>query len=70
MDQVYTKEPVKDWTGKVIGWIESDKKGNKRVRDFFGRVLGTYDAASNFTRDFYLRPISRGDTCIGLLYKK
>lgn len=62
------KEIIKDWTGKIIGSVETDNKGNKTIRNFYGVILGRYDKATNVTRDFYGRLISRGDTSIGLIY--
>ena len=30
---------VRDWTGKIIGKIETDAQGNKTVRDFYEEYL-------------------------------
>ena len=62
------KEYIKDFYGKVLGYLET--QGTKTtVRDFYGKVLGTYDSRDNFTRDFYGKVISKGNTVVGLLYK-
>ena len=53
--------PVKDFYGKIIGYIEIDDKGNKIVRDFYRRRLGRYDKKFDVTRDFYNRIIAKGD---------
>lgn len=58
---------VRDWTGKIIGKIETDAQGNKTVRDFYGRILGRYDARCDVTRDFYGRGLTKGDTSAMLL---
>lgn len=58
---------VRDWTGKIIGKIETDTQGNKIVRDFYGRILGRYDARCDVTRDFYGRVLTKGDTSSMLL---
>lgn len=60
------KQIIKDWRGKIIGYIETDHQGNKVVRDFYRKVLGRYDKRADVTRDFYGRIIARGDQC-GLL---
>lgn len=65
-----TKEPIKEFGGKIIGWIETDKDGNQQVRDFYGKILGKYDKSLNVTRDFYGRILTRGNTVAGLVYKK
>ena len=63
------KTPVRDYTGKILGYIEEDKDGNQRCRAFTGRVLGYYDKASDTTRDFYGKVITKGNSCMGFLYQ-
>ena len=65
-----SKESIRDFSGKIIGFLETDKDGNQQVRDFYGRLLGFYDKATNLTRDFYGRPKTRGNTVLGFLYDK
>lgn len=67
--QAISKEPIRQQSGKIIGFIETDKDGNQQVRDFAGRILGYYDKKTNTSRDFYGRPKTRGNTIIGFLYK-
>lgn len=55
------EETIKDWRGKVIGYIQTDSYGNKTVRNFYRQILGKYDKAMNVTRDFYGRIIAKGD---------
>lgn len=62
------KETIRDFSGKIIGFIETDSRGNKTVRDFYMRVLGYYDKSQDVTTDFYRRVIARGDCC-GMLFK-
>ena len=52
MQNIISKEPVREFNGKIMGFIETDKDGNQQVRDFYGRIL------------------TRGNTVLGLLYKK
>lgn len=63
-----TREPVKDFYGKIIGWVEDDDTVTI-VKDFYGKILGRYDKRQDVTKDFYGKIISRGNTVIGLLYK-
>lgn len=63
-----SKEFVKDWTGKVIGSIDTQPNGDKIVRDFYGRVKGTYVKRLNITKDFYGHQVGKGDQSMGLLY--
>lgn len=64
-----TRNPVRDFYGKILGWVESDKLDNQQARDFYGKILGTYDKATNTTRDFYGRNLGRGNLLMGLIYK-
>ncbi len=61
------KEVVRAFGGKIIGSIETDSRGNKTVRDFYGRILGTYDKQCNVTRNFYGIVVAQGDCCGMLL---
>ena len=62
------RDKIKDWTGKIIGFIETDSvTGNKIVRDFHGRILGRYIKKINQTQDFYGRLVARGDQSAMLL---
>ncbi len=61
------KEPIKDWTGKILGFMETDSRGNKILRDFYGNILGKYDKGLNVTRDFYGRQVGKGDILLTLL---
>ena len=65
------KEKVKDWRGKIIGFIEEDTTtGNRVVRDFYGRILGKYIKKLDLTRDFYGRQVARGDKLLMLLNRE
>ena len=48
-----TNKPIKDFYGKILGYIWTDSKTkNQKATDFYGRIL------------------TRGNTVLGLLYKK
>ena len=56
------KQPIREWNGKIIGWVETDSiTGDKILRDFYGTILGKYDKKFNVTRDFYGRVLYKGD---------
>lgn len=62
------KIAIREWTGKIIGWLETDTTtGDKTIRDFYGRILGTYDKKLDLTRDFYGRMVAKGDQLSMLL---
>lgn len=68
--RIVNKYTVKDFYGRPLGFIEEDEKGNKKVKDFNHRILGTYDKITNKTKDFYGRPVGEGDLLSMLLFKK
>lgn len=64
------RDKVKDYTGKIIGFIDYDTfTGDKVVRDFYGRILGRYRKRLNITQDFYGRTVAKGDRVMMLLNK-
>lgn len=66
-----TKREIRDFYGRIIGWVETDDvTGNKTGRDFYGRIVGYYDAKLNVTRDFYQRIVARGDALSGLIWEE
>lgn len=65
------REKIKDWTGKIIGFIDTDTvTGNKVIRDFYGKITGKYNKKLNITQDFYGRTVAKGDqSAMMLTYK-
>ena len=61
-------EPVREFSGRIIGWIETDNHGNQIIRAFSGLIIARYDKDLNVTREFSGRIISKGNTAIGQLY--
>ena len=64
------KETIRDFYGRILGYVITDDKGNKTARNFYGKVLGYYDKVNNVTRDFYQRVIGRGDQAVSLIYRE
>lgn len=63
-------QTIRDFYNRIIGYIETDDKGNKIVKDFYRRVVGKYDAKQDVTRDFYNRIIAKGDITTSLIQVK
>lgn len=61
---------IKDFYGRIIGFIQEDQSGNKTLRDFHRKIIGRYNKATDTTRDFYGRIIARGDQLTMLLNNK
>lgn len=63
------KDTIKDFYGKILGYVETDDNtGNKVAYDFYRKILGRYNKKENYTRDFYGKILSRGDTTQALVY--
>ena len=61
-------EPIKDWNGRVLGWVDTDSRGNQVVKNFGGRILARYDAINNRTTDFAGKKLSEGNTAVSYIY--
>lgn len=63
------RETIKDFYGRILGYIETQPNGDKIVKDFYGRIKGKYEKQSNTTKDFYGRILSKGDISSSLIYR-
>lgn len=61
------KTTIRDSYGRIIGHIEQMPNGDKKVTDFYGRILGWYKKSINATTDFYGWIVAKGDACGMLL---
>lgn len=61
------KKILRDDKGRMIGLIEIDPNGNKRLRNAKGVYQGRYDKASDITRDLKGAMYARGDVLTSLL---
>ena len=53
-------EAIREPSGKIIGWIQSESNGDKILRDFNGRILGRYDNRLDVTKEPSGRIVARG----------
>lgn len=61
-------QTIRDFYGRVLGYIEEDEQGNSTAYDFYRRILGRYSKLLNSTQDFYGRVIARGNITSALVY--
>lgn len=61
------EEIIKDYYGRIIGYVETKPNGDKVGKDFYRRIVGYYEKRTNVTKDFYRRIVARGDTLVGLI---
>ena len=57
------KEYIKDYYGKILGWIETSASGDKVAKDYYGRIVGYYEKQRDLTLNYYKHIVARGD-CI------
>lgn len=62
-----TKEYIKNFSGKILGYIETLPNGDKVAHDFSGKILGKYKKATNTTHDFTGRILAKGDMVASLI---
>lgn len=62
------RQAIRDFYGKILGYITEESNGNKTATDFYGRILGKYNKQLNHTTDFYGRILTKGDSVVSLIY--
>lgn len=63
-----TKQPIREFSGKIIAWVITDSdSGDKTLTNFNGVVLGYYRKNRDVTTDFYGKELSKGDTLTMLI---
>ena len=58
---------IKDFQGRILGYIKEDSNGNRIATNFYFKILGRYNKADDTTRDFMGRIIARGDILAALI---
>lgn len=62
-------EPIKNFYGQILGYVETKANGDKIGYDFYRRIVGYYDKQANLTKDFYRRIVGKGDMLSALIYE-
>lgn len=68
MGPIVKTDIIRKFGGSIIGYIESDSRGNQTCREFGGRILGTYDKDLNVTRSFGGAKVAQGNIVSVFLY--
>lgn len=63
-----TKLVIREFSGKVIGYIYVDETGKKTVKEFSGKIVGYYYPDRDVTTDFSGKIVARGDASSALLF--
>lgn len=62
------KQPIKNSTGKTIGYILTESNGRQVAQNEYGNILGYYDSKLNITQNSYGRKVSEGNTVVQFIY--
>lgn len=63
-----TKQPIREFSGKIIAWVITDSdSGDKTLTNFNGVILGYYRKNRDVTTNFYGKELSKGDTLTMLI---
>ena len=63
-----TKLVIREFGGRIIGYIYVDGNGKKTVKDYYGKILGYYYPDRDVTTDYLGKFIARGDVASALLF--
>lgn len=63
-----TKLVIREFSGKIIGYIYVDETGKKTVKEFSGKIVGYYYPDRDVTTDFSGKIVARGDASSALLF--
>ncbi|MBO4501152.1 MAG: hypothetical protein J5760_02825 [Clostridia bacterium] len=64
------EKTIRNRNRQIIAYVITESNGNKKILDFYRRILGTYDAGTDTTRDFYGRIVAYGDACAAFVGDK
>ena len=62
-----SRETLKDRNFRIIGYIDTDSQGKKKILDPNYRVIGYFDPKANKTTDANYRTVGSGDLLTTLL---
>ena len=57
---------VKNFYGKILGYIKTLPNGDQEVKNFYGQILGYYKKSNNVTTDFSGKWLYQGN-CLSAL---
>lgn len=62
------RETIKDFSGKILGYVETQANGDQVATDFYGKILGYYRKNYDYTTDFYGRILTKGNAVVSFIY--
>jgi hypothetical protein len=65
-----SEDVIKDAAGRTLGFIRTTPTGGQQADDVNHRLVGSYDAQNNITKDVNGRAITKGNTASALIYRR
>ena len=65
-----SRETIREFSGRIIGYLDYESNGDITVRNFSNQILGYYWKRDDTTRDFSMRILYRGNMAAALLVLK
>ncbi len=62
-----SREIIKDFSGRIIGYLDEQSNGDIIAKDAGGRILGRYDRGLNVTKDAYGKILFKGNMAGSLI---
>lgn len=62
-----SRETIKEYSGTILGYIDTESNGDKTVKSYSGQILGYYRKSSDTTVTYSGRILYRGDMSAALL---
>lgn len=62
------RETIRDRQYRLLGYIETDRRGRKRALNARFQTVGYFDPARNETRDAAYKLVARGDGLSALIW--
>lgn len=59
--------PLKDFYGRIYGYLDRQSNGDVWAYDFRGRLVGKYLRSEDVTRDWYGHNVSTGNVVASLI---
>lgn len=56
------RETIKNWSGQILAYLDTDNEGEQTLRDYGGKILGYYKPRQNVTQTYSGTILSYGNT--------
>jgi hypothetical protein len=65
-----SEDVIKDASGRTLGFVRTSPSGGQQAYDVNRRLVGSYDAQNNITKDVNGRAIAKGNIASALIHNR